>query len=373
MAEAADAVAAVVQGTELELKVLALAELGDVDAMQAALKEDRSACSFQEPEDGQSPLMVAAGNGHLDVVQLLLENGAPWNAVDRRGKCAGQYAMENGHQDIANHLLNAGVQAELLFAVLERKSKEGSKLATALNQEYLERGVMYEGVDLVDDKQRGVMMEWEKPLMEMHAELVTRAKGDVLNVGFGLGLVDTAIQSHNPRSHTIIEAHPTVYKRMLADGWDKKPNVQIYHGRWQDVLPTLGQFDGIFFDTFDDVVHMHEFHQYLPQHLRKGGVYTYFNGVCSENVFFQAVACQVLQTLLEQLEMTTVFQTVQVDWVSEETWKDVKYKYFEDQAYYFPVVWWQDSPPAFMLEASEPQEQQEEQAQGEPTNGACEQ
>eukprot|EP00049_Salpingoeca_infusionum_P004392 m.78760 g.78760 ORF g.78760 m.78760 type:complete len:350 (+) comp12543_c0_seq7:321-1370(+) len=305
--------------------------------------------------------------------KLLLENGAPWNAVDRRGKCAGQYAMENGHQDIANHLLNAGVQAELLFAVLERKSKEGSKLATALNQEYLERGVMYEGVDLVDDKQRGVMMEWEKPLMEMHAELVTRAKGDVLNVGFGLGLVDTAIQSHNPRSHTIIEAHPTVYKRMLADGWDKKPNVQIYHGRWQDVLPTLGQFDGIFFDTFDDVVHMHEFHQYLPQHLRKGGVYTYFNGVCSENVFFQAVACQVLQTLLEQLEMTTVFQTVQVDWVSEETWKDVKYKYFEDQAYYFPVVWWQDSPPAFMLEASEPQEQQEEQAQGEPTNGACEQ
>eukprot|EP00049_Salpingoeca_infusionum_P004395 m.78772 g.78772 ORF g.78772 m.78772 type:complete len:91 (+) comp12543_c0_seq8:1258-1530(+) len=48
-------------------------------------------------------------------------------------------------------------------------------------------------------------------------------------------------------------------------------------------------------------------------------------------------------------------------------------RYFEDQAYYFPVVWWQDSPPAFMLEASEPQEQQEEQAQGEPTNGACEQ
>lgn len=36
--------------------------------------------------------------------------------------------------------------------------------------------------------------------------------GDVLNVGFGLGIIDTAIQSHRPRSHTIIEAHPDVYK-----------------------------------------------------------------------------------------------------------------------------------------------------------------
>jgi len=35
-------------------------------------------------------------------------------------------------------------------------------------------------------------------------------------------------------------------------GWDKKPNVRIVFGRWQDVLPQLGTYDGIFFDTFGE-------------------------------------------------------------------------------------------------------------------------
>ena len=191
-------------------------------------------------------------------------------------------------------------------------------------------------------------------VQKAHAEFMCRSKGDVLNVGFGLGLVDTAIQSHNPRSHTIIEAHPDVYKKMIADGWDKKPGVKIYHARsvrvclcvcvcvcvsvrvcactcacvcayacvcvrvchedgkaptalarshthththhmlrWQDVVDQLPQFDGIFFDTFDDVLHMHEFHVHLPTLLKKGGAYSFFNGICPDNYFFHAVACQV--------------------------------------------------------------------------------
>jgi protein arginine N-methyltransferase 2 len=36
---------------------------------------------------------------------------------------------------------------------------------------------------------------------------------------------------------------------MLAQGWDKKPGVCILFGRWQDVLPQLDTYDGIFFDT----------------------------------------------------------------------------------------------------------------------------
>lgn len=59
-------------------------------------------------------------------------------------------------------------------------------------------------------------------------------------------------------THTIIEAHPVVYQKMLADGWDKKPNVRIFHARWQDVLAEMGDFDAIFFDTFDDVRTMGE-------------------------------------------------------------------------------------------------------------------
>lgn len=36
----------------------------------------------------------------------------------------------------------------------------------------------------------------------------------MLNVGFGLGLVDNAIQSNHPASHTIIEAHPDVLHKV---------------------------------------------------------------------------------------------------------------------------------------------------------------
>lgn len=80
------------------------------------------------------------------------------------------------------------------------------------------------------------MMGWEDPLMKLHAaeicvpnpqgecagkeaDLVDQhlilGVGDILNVGFGLGLIDTYIQSYKPRSHTIIEAHPDVYKHMI--------------------------------------------------------------------------------------------------------------------------------------------------------------
>jgi hypothetical protein len=39
-----------------------------------------------------------------------------------------------------------------------------------------------------------VMMGWEGPLMVQHAAIICANGGDVLNIGFGLGLVDDAIQ-----------------------------------------------------------------------------------------------------------------------------------------------------------------------------------
>ena len=39
---------------------------------------------------------------------------------------------------------------------------------------------------------------------------------------------------------------------MLAKGWADKPGVRIVFARWQDALPQLGQYDGIFFDTYSE-------------------------------------------------------------------------------------------------------------------------
>jgi protein arginine N-methyltransferase 2 len=44
-----------------------------------------------------------------------------------------------------------------------------------------------------------VMMGWEGPLMVRHAAIICSRGGTVLNVGFGLGLIDSAIQVREGR------------------------------------------------------------------------------------------------------------------------------------------------------------------------------
>ena len=60
----------------------------------------------------------------------------------------------------------------------------------------------------VDDDGNGVMMAWERGIMQRSADaLLDGLEADglsCLNVGFGLGLVDSALQQHKPRHHVII-------------------------------------------------------------------------------------------------------------------------------------------------------------------------
>ena len=50
-----------------------------------------------------------------------------------------------------------------------------------------------------------VMMSWEDSLMKRHAEVVCENGGDVLEIGFGMGIAANYIQELNPSSHTIVE------------------------------------------------------------------------------------------------------------------------------------------------------------------------
>ncbi len=58
------------------------------------------------------------------------------------------------------------------------------------------------------------MMGWEAPLMNEHVRILNPKGKAVLNVGFGLGIIDTMIQAREPARHVIIEAHPDVYKKV---------------------------------------------------------------------------------------------------------------------------------------------------------------
>ena len=67
--------------------------------------------------------MAAAEKGHIGICNLLLEQGAPWNAVDRKGQCAGNYATDNEHWDIVNLLVEFGTKSELILGASMRSIK----------------------------------------------------------------------------------------------------------------------------------------------------------------------------------------------------------------------------------------------------------
>ena len=322
----------------------AAAAAGDAARVRDIIRSGKCPAHAQENEKGLSALMIAAAGGHDECVHELLVAGAPWNAIDRSGRCAGNHALDAGHQHIVDALVDAAVRAELLLGAAQR----GTQLAAAKaaeSDEYLSRNVRYEGDTLFDEANDGVMMEWERPLMEEHARRLCAGGGkDVLNVGFGMGIIDTAISALAPRSHTIIEAHPGVLAKMRADGWHARPRTRVCEGRWQAALQQLiaegVQFDGIFFDTYGEHdSDMQAFHELLPQLLRPNGLYSFFNGFCPFNVFFQGVACSVVQLELLQLGLSTSFEPMPIATPGEDdaAWEGVTRRYFTADTYYFPT------------------------------------
>lgn len=103
---------------------------------------------------------------------------------------------------------------------------------------------------LLDSINAQVMMAWEKPYMEACIDKL-QPKGDVLEIGFGMGYSATQIQKYNPKSYTIVECDPTVIK--TCEEWAKDyNNVTIIESKWQDVICTdkIGKYNEVFFDDF---------------------------------------------------------------------------------------------------------------------------
>jgi type IV protein arginine methyltransferase len=311
------------------LKMLDVCSKGDLETVQSMLSHENGVyASLQDEATGQSPLMVAAAQGHLTLVQLLLESGAPWNAVDRNGNCAGNYATDHEKWDVVNYLVEWGTRAELILGAAQREQlkqqhhQQQNLMSNAsfhrhsptlpdnhqpsTKPDYLRQPLRYNAnaTALLDADNDAVMMEWERPLMKAHAQILMEQvspsdtgtyKKRVLNVGFGMGIVDTALQELGPSLHIIIEAHPDVYKHMLDLKWNEKPHVRICFGRWQDVIPQLIQqgvvVDAVFFDTYGEhFMDMEDFHQIMVKILSKPhGIYSFFNGLAPDNLFFHGV------------------------------------------------------------------------------------
>ena len=116
--------------------------------------------------------------------------------------------------------------------------------------------------------------------MSASAAYVTQGGGDILEIGFGMGISAGYIQSHSISSHTIIENHPQIIEKL--ETWaNGKSNVNIISQSYQDVTGSLGTYDGIFYDTdMDDTQNL--FSSSLSGLTKSGTKFTVFNGKQSE-------------------------------------------------------------------------------------------
>lgn len=122
-----------------------------------------------------------------------------------------------------------------------------------------------------------VMGRWETPLMQLHSNLCTHNHGDVLEIGFGLGISATQINSLGVISHTIVEIHPVIAQKAREWALDK-PNVTILEGDWYDLRSTIIQkeYDGIFFDPHMDQNRKLFRSEVVDVCMKPNGIFTWF-------------------------------------------------------------------------------------------------
>lgn len=132
-----------------------------------------------------------------------------------------------------------------------------------------------------------VMAEDEAEYMKALAKQVVKGQkrnGTILEIGFGMGLSATAIQSEGCAKHVIIEANSNILKNCRK--WMAKKAVVVnpngvvipLKGFWESVVPNLedGSFDGVFFDPFPSEITV-AFLKEARRLLKPGGRLAYYS------------------------------------------------------------------------------------------------
>ncbi len=320
--------------------------------------------------------------GATETLKCLLQNGAIWNQLDSDNETPGCIALRLRLNKLYEIMVDAGVRAEMLLNRLEEYERledeeengapeedvvgredvpqltvssgdvpeESETVADVSSEQYLSSALSLSGDRLLDEQQNGVMMSWEADIMSRSADTILTSPGlRILNIGFGMGIIDTYIQSHanKPANHHIIEAHPAVLANMRAQGWHEKPSVVIHEGKWQDILPQLAasgeMFDGIYFDTFAESYG--QFRDFFSEHvialLDQGGFWSYFNGTGADRQISYDVYQKVVEMELFESGFDIDWQEMEVP-VLVEQWEGVRRRYFNIAKYKLPVCRFMD-------------------------------
>ncbi|KAG8795836.1 Arginine N-methyltransferase 2 [Ceratobasidium sp. 428] len=200
-------------------ELLAAAALANVSRVQALVGGNAPAW-FQDPTSGWGPLHFAVGGDgggeyrdEEDVqkcVEILLEAGSPWNAVDNLGNCAGDVTLSLNDVDCYTLIRDAGLRSEFMLHALQTKTsltalRAEDNTAAGSTSVFLDSKLLYRtdknGQEIVvvnaGAEEVGVMMGWERPIMEATVRaLCPQSEGEktsgptILNIGFGLGIID---------------------------------------------------------------------------------------------------------------------------------------------------------------------------------------
>lgn len=382
----------------------------DLPALKPLLRTPGNA-SVQDPETGFTPLHAAIaacleeedGNGDdaaeiakaEETVKELFLAGAIWNDLDANGETPGCIAWRLGERGKGLYRLcvEAGVRAEVLLGVLggkggyeelgsedeeeeeEQAVEKGganghAEPTSAPNAEeeekrdvnsadYLASELRFEDDKLLDADANGVMMAWETDIMRRTVDLLLPGQKEgarILNVGFGLGIIDRMFAATVPKSHHIIEAHPAVLAKLAAEdsdfgrAWEESApeagGYVVHKGRWQEVLPGLLEkgelFDVIYFDTFgEDYSALKEFFmEFVPGLLDEGGRFGFFNGLGADRRVCYDVYTRVVELHLSEAGMDVEWTDVPVEELGGEgegEWKGVRRRYWTLNTYRLPV------------------------------------
>lgn len=200
---------------------------------------------------------------------------------------------------------------------------------------YFERTPIFENDEILDENGQYIMMEWEREIMKESAQIICQNGGDILNVGFGMGIIDSYIEEHRPRTHWIIEGHPTIQRKIIEGGWLKKPHVKVIFKPWQEVLYHLPKFDGIYFDTWAES--QEEFNLNIHNLLKPDGIFSFFNNPGQDPKYIEEV--EFYMSTWHQKEF---IQHCNVDFhhmqISADIPKNLHYWNSETKAYHIPIV-----------------------------------
>jgi len=133
-----------------------------------------------------------------------------------------------------------------------------------------------------------VMESWEKTYMQKLAEIVSTEGGNILEIGYGMGLSSYYINQYSFDSHIIIEANTDVFNELKKFTLRNKKKIIPIFGFWEDITPFFANesFNGILFDTYpikkeNLFCERFRFLKEAYRLLKKNGIFTQYSGEVS--------------------------------------------------------------------------------------------